>query len=210
MIVAPGGHSDRLPRGTPKLSTMGLLSRLTNPSSKGAVPRGRIRLRPEELKESNRITPKEQLAGYAVALIEAVTVVFVALRGGLVSHEKISLPLMAAASVAFAVCVWKTNRLGAMLGALGVFALWAARFPLDVLFAYPLMGYMLYLTLVSTKSRQKIQAQRLATGDTADGMEEARAARKSKKPEYATTDSAGKALPPKSSRYTPPKVAKKR
>ncbi len=190
---------------------MGLLSRISKPTPKAVRPttsRTRVRLRPEELKQSNEITSKEQLAGYGVALVEAVTAVFVALRGGLVDHEKVSLPLLAAAFIAFVVIVWKTNRLGAMLGALGVFALWAARFPLDVLFAYPLMGYMLYLTLISTKSRQKIQAQRLAAGDTVDGIEEARAARKKSKPTYATTDAAGKTLPPKSSRYTPPKAKK--
>ncbi len=195
---------------TPKLPRMGMFSRLAKPAApKRGVPRSRIRLRPEELSRSNEISPKEQLAGYGVAFVEAITVVSIALRGGLVDHEKISLPLMAAAFIAFIVIVWKTNRLGAMLGALGVFALWAARFPLDVLFAYPLMGYMLYLTLVSTKSRQKIQQQRLADGDLVDGIEEARAARTSKKPKYATTDAAGKTLPPKSSRYTPPKAKKK-
>lgn len=207
-------RTDR-PGVTPKLPRMGMFSRLAKPASpqgaaaKRPVPRSRIRLRPEELKKSNEISPKEQLAGYGVAFVEAITVVSIALRNGLVSHEKISIPLMAAAFIAFVVIVWKTNRLGAMLGALGVFALWAARFPLDVLFAYPLMGYMLYLTLVSTKSRQKIQQQRLADGDLVDGIEEARAARSRQKPSYATTDAAGKALPPKSSRYTPPKAKKK-
>lgn len=207
---------------------MGLLSRFPNPASRARakapadipakgplkastqISRARIRLRPQELKDTNRITPKEQLAGYAVTSIAAVTVVFVAFKGGLNNDDRLSLPLMAAALIGFAICTWKTNRLGAMLGALGVFAMWAARFPLDVLFGYPLMGYMLYLTLVSTKARQKIQTQRLKDGDLVDGTEEARSARasKAKKPDYATSDGAGKPLPPKSSRYTPPKAQK--
>jgi hypothetical protein len=198
---------------------MGLLSRSKNTAAasgeakKKAPPRptpARVRLRPEELKQSNQINRREQIAGSVVAAVEMGATLFVAFRGGLVGHEKISIPLMAVASIVFVALVWRTNRLGAMLGALGVFILWAMRFPLDVLWAYPLMGYMLYLTLVSTRSRQAIQRRRLAEGDLADGVEEARAARAASKskPTYATNDASGRALPAKSSRYTPPKAKK--
>ncbi len=181
-------------------------------AARGAVQRGpKIRLRPEEMKQTNVLGEKEKLAGYAIAAIEAVVVVFVARKGGINSDDRISIPLMFMMLALFAVCVRFTNRMGATLASTGAVVMWIARFPLDMIFAYGLMGYMLYLSLASMKSRQKIMAQRAAAGDYADGVAEARSAAKKSaaKPDYAATDAAGRALASKSSRYTPPKAKKK-
>jgi hypothetical protein len=210
---------------------MGLLDRVTNPlnkpklgkvadsapaetvakagGGKGFQRAPKIKLRPEEMKRTNQLTDREKLVGYVVAAVEAVVVVFVARKGGINKDDAISIPLMIVVLALFAVCVRFTNRMGVTLAATGAVAMWIARFPIDIVFAYGIMGYMLYLSMASMKSRQKIMAERAAAGDYTDGMAEARKAKANPKPDYAATDAAGRALAAKSSRYTPPKATKK-
>jgi hypothetical protein len=208
---------------------MGLLDRLSKPAAataetvdktaakatkaaRGGVQRGpKIRLRPEEMKQANTLNSKEKLAGYLIAAIEAAVVVFVARKGpgGINKDDQLSIPLMFMMLTLFAVCVKFTNRTGATLASTGAVVMWIARFPLDMVFAYGLMGYMLFLSLSSMKARQKIMAQRAAQGDYTDGIAEAKAAKANPKPDYAATDAAGRALAAKSNRYTPPKAKKK-
>ncbi len=201
---------------------MGLLNRNTErtdakPKAVKAAPvaRPRVRLRPEEVKLSNRLTPKEKLAGYGLAAFEVVALTIVSLDKGLTTDERVGLLITLVGLALFGVCVRFTNRLGASLGGLGALLFWTTKngsakdlaygFP-KVIYAYPLIGFMLYLTFASARTRQKMMAERIANGDLVN----APTARKSTKPDLATTDSSGKSLAPKSKRYTPPKAAKKK
>jgi hypothetical protein len=192
---------------------MGLLSRspksetaksdTPKPAAAPRTARPRIRLRPAELKESNRLTKNEKLVGYAFAALGVIAVTAVALRGGLVAEERWRYPLIVVGFALFGVCVRYTNRMGASFGAAGAFLLWVTGYPKEYLLVYPLMGFMLYLTFASSKSRQKIMAERAAAGDFVNGPVDRQRAKG--KPQTAATDAAGRAFAAKSKRYTPPK-----
>jgi hypothetical protein len=188
---------------------MGLLNRSSSPKEPRAPrpARPRIRLRPEELRRSNQLTQKEKLAGFGLAGLGVIAITIIALRGGLQREEQWRYPLIVVGLALFGVCVRFTNRMGASFGACGALMLWTISYPKEFIVAYPLMGYLLYLTFASSKARQKIMAERAEAGDFANPVDERRAARN--KPETAKADSTGREFAAKSKRYTPPKAKPK-
>jgi hypothetical protein len=188
---------------------MGLFSRSSAPKEPRPVraSRPRIRLRAEELKASNRLTQKEKMVGFALAGLGVIGITIIAVRGGVVDEERWRYPLIVVGLALFGVCVRYTNRMGASFGACGALMLWTVSYPREFIVAYPLMGYLLYLTFASSRSRQKIMADRAAAGDFANPADERRAARS--KPTTATEDATGRQLASKSKRYTPPKAKPK-
>jgi hypothetical protein len=213
---------------------MGLFSRkpapnLSNASSSDASPtadtptpkarpaaRPRIRLTPDELKQTHRFSPKEKLIAYGLAAVEAIILTIVTINNGLTAKERTGLLITLVGLGLFGVCVRFTNRLGATMGGMGAVLLWNVNnggqkdiaFGLQkVTFIFPLIAFVLYLTFASARAKQRLTAQRIALGNITNPPP---ASRKGSKSEVASSDLTCRELAAKSKRYTPPKAQKKK
>jgi hypothetical protein len=197
---------------------MGLLSRSSTPKAAKAAktPRPvvpRVRLRPEELKLTNRLSTKEQYVGYALAVYAVGIFLWRTFAGGVseiapkfgLVGEMAWLVYGVVAAIALVLLSRFTNRLGVTIGAVAC-AMWQGDTPSFQLLAYPFLGFTLYLTLAMSRSKRALMNERVANGDFADPIAERRNAKS--KPTTAKEDATGRAYASKSKRYTPPKPAK--
>ncbi len=191
---------------------MGLLSRSSTPKAAKAVKtsrvaKPRVRLRPEEMKSTNRLTERERYITYGLAAFAVGAFLFRTVGDGLIDREPVWLGLGVALALFLAGLGRFTNRLGVTLGAVGC-ALWPGYGRSWAILAYPFLGFTMYLTFAMKRSRDKLMSERAAKGDFADPFAEKRAAKG--KPVAAKEDALGRAYASQSKRYTPPKAVKKK
>jgi hypothetical protein len=194
---------------------MGLLSRsktprTPTPASKRRPPAPRVRLRADEIKRSNRLTPRDRLIGYIAALYGAAVFVIIGVNGGFEKNESARMSLGIGLAVGMAIIAWKfSSRISLSLGAVSM-VMWITvgwqRDTLAGLLAYPILGFMLYLMLTMSNTRRRIIKERIDAGDFGDPRAEARAARTAgTRAPSATSTPDGRPTAPPSKRYTPPK-----
>jgi hypothetical protein len=190
---------------------MGLLSRSKEPKAPRparAAPPPRVRLRPDEIKASNRLTPRDRTIGYIGAAYGVAMFVVAGVYDGFAKGEAASMSLGIGLAVGMAVLAWRlSSRIGLSLGAVACVMWLSTRWPTLSLAAYPLLGFMLYLMLAMSNARRKTIKHRIETGDLADPRTEARAVRAKGSAEPATTPD-GRPTAAASKRYTPPKPVK--
>jgi hypothetical protein len=189
---------------------MGLLSRSKEPKApvarRTAAPR--VRLRPEEIKASNRLTPRDRKIGFIAAAFAAAMFVGVGLYDGFSTGEAASMSLGIGLAVGMVILAWKfSSRIGLSLGAVACVMWLSVKWPTLSLAAYPLLGFMLYLMLAMSNDRRKTIKHRIETGDLADPRTESRAAR-TKETAATVSNADGRPVAPPSKRYTPPKPVK--
>jgi hypothetical protein len=193
---------------------MGLLSRSKEPKAPRAprsAPPPRVRLRPEEIKASNRLSARDRKIGYAGAAYAAAMFAAVGVYQGFSKGEAASMSLGIGLAVGMVVLAWKfSSRIGLSLGAVACVMWLSTKWPTLSLAAYPLLGFMLYLMLAMSNDRRKTIKRRIEDGDLADPRSESRATREARA--AAGTSSAtsvdGRPAAPPSKRYTPPKPVK--
>ena len=186
---------------------MGLFPRLsTAKEPRPARVRGpKIRLRPEELKASMALRPKERLGAYLMAVYMTVVSLAVTVPDGVTRSERTQLAIAAAMVVAVAVGARFASRFISIITfvACSLWPGWNANKGKNYLFAYPFLAFVLYLTFAMSKARKDTTEARMAAGDFGDPTAERQAAKS--KAERATSDATGRDLASRSKRYTPPK-----
>jgi len=176
------------------------------------TPRPRVFLSREENKQVNALKPFERrvlyaLAAYATACLLLVQFLDrdVTTSSGRPLHPWWHLVVSLALVVGFVAATRFGNRFFGGIGAMAVVygPTWGTRF----VFAAPLFAVMLWMTLRISNDRRRIIEERVARGDL--GVDPRTAARRRREAEStATSSTSGKALPPASKRYTPPKARK--
>lgn len=195
------------------LGVMGLLSRTKEPRAPKAPAQRRsagprVRLRPEEIKQSNQLTVRDRKLGYLTALYGAGAFVGIGVHNGFKAGEAARMSLGIGLAIGMAMIAWKfSSRIGLSIGAVAVVMWISVGWPTYSLVAYPLLGFMLYLMLTMSNTRRKMIKARIDSGDFADPRSEARAARAKGQTVTAAPD--GRPIAPPSKRYTPPKASRK-
>ena len=186
---------------------MGLLPRLSgaNGPRPARAAKPRIRLRPEELKASLKLRPREKIGTFVMAAYMALVSTAVLVPDGLGRTERTQAAIAALMVVAVAVGTRFNSRFISIITfvACSLWPGWNNNGGKNYLFAYPFLAFVLYLTFAMSKARRDTTDARLVAGDFGDPAAERIAAKN--RAQRATTDATGRDLATRSKRYTPPK-----
>jgi hypothetical protein len=178
---------------------MGILSRqprTERPPRPARAARVRVRLRPEEIRETNRLTSLERKIGFGLALYGPAATVLSVQLGDSVKSGTTWIVVAALLGAVYAFCAKRTNRM--LLGLVGL----SFTIPMqsEPLLAYPFLGFMMFLMFRQSGERRKMMEAKAASGDIGPAP-----VRRRKEPEAPAVDGTGRAIPLPSKRYTPPK-----
>lgn len=171
--------------------------------------RPRVYLSKEENKEVRRLRPLEKAVAYGLSVYVIIGMTLILWKKyDFASKELWRLAVAAGFAIALCLAARFTDRFFVGLAAMACVYLvpWGKYF----VYGVPLLILMGIVMFQISRQRQAIITDRIARGDYGiDPRTAARIAREQKNNPQATTDSSGRALAPKSKRYTPPKGSKK-